>query len=49
MVITILMFSFSKFCNSYKFWQIWKNLMFSILIEIWYKGTLLYADYSFDV
>ena len=25
------------------------NLMFSILIETWCKGTLLYADYGFDV
>ena len=23
--------------------------MFSKWIEIWYKGTLLYADYGFDV
>ena len=29
-----------------KFWQ---NLMFSILIAIWHKGTLLHGDCGFDV
>ena len=50
MLFTILMFIFSKFCNSYNFGQIWSpNLMFSKLTEIWYKSTLLCADYGFDV
>ena len=45
MLITILMFIFSKLYNSYNFRQIWsQNLML-----IWYKGTLLYTDYGFDV
>ena len=50
MLITILIFNLPKFCHSYNFGQIWsQNLMFSKLTEIWYKGTLLYADYGFDV
>ena len=50
MLITILMFIFSKFSQSYFFAQIWsQNLKFSKLTEIWCKGTLLYVYYDFNV
>ena len=41
---------FSKFCHSYNFGETWsQNLMLSELIEIRYRGILLYANYGFDV
>ena len=49
MLITILMFIFSKVLSVIFFGLIWsQNLMFSNLTEILFKGTLLYADYEFD-
>ena len=51
MFITTLMIIFSKFCRSYNFGQTWsQNLMLlPKSTEIWFKGTLLYAHYAFDV
>ena len=50
MLISILMFIFSKFLSFIFFGQIWsQNLKFSKLTEIWYRGTLLYAYYDFNV
>ena len=50
MLITILMFVFSKFLSFIFFAQIWsKNLKFSKMNEIRYRGTLLYAYYDFNV
>ena len=41
---------FQNFCYSHFFGQIWsQNLKFAKLTEIWYRGTLLYAYYDFDV
>ena len=40
MHIRILMFSFTKSCHLYSFGNFGQNLMFSMLIEIWYKGIL---------
>ena len=50
MFITILMFIFSAFLSFTFFAQIWsKNLKFSKMNEIWYRGILLYAYYDFNV
>ena len=44
------MFFFQKFLSLRFFGQIWsQNLKFSKLTEIWYRRTLLYAYYDFDV
>ena len=50
MLISNLIFTFSKFLSFIFFGQIWsQNLKFSKLTEIWYRGTLLYAYYDFNV
>ena len=50
MLITVLMFIFSKNFSFIFFWQIWsQNLKFFKLTEIWYLGILLYAYFDFDV
>ena len=50
MLITIVMFIFSKFLSVILFGQIWsQNLKFSKLTEISYKGTLLHVYYNFNV
>ena len=50
MLISILIFIFSKFLSFLFFGQIWsQNLKFSKLIEIWYRCTLLSAYYDFNV
>ena len=49
MFITVLMFIFPKFFSFIFFGQIWfQNLKFFKLTEIWYRGRLLYAYFSFD-
>ena len=50
MLITVLMFIFSKFFSFIFLGQIWfQNLKFYRFIEIWCKGTLLYAYCDFNV
>ena len=50
MLITILMFIFSKFLTFIYFGLIWsQNLKFSKLTEIWDKRTFLYACYNVNV
>ena len=50
MLITVLMFVFSKFFSFIFFGQIWsQNLKFFKLTEIWYRGRLLYVYFDFDV
>ena len=50
MLISILMFIFSKFFSFIFLRQIWsQNLKFFRLIEIWYRGRLPYAYFDFSV
>ena len=50
MLITVLMFIFSKLFSFVFFGEIWyQNLKFFKLTEIWYRGRLLYAYFDFDV
>ena len=49
MLISILMFIFSKFLSFIFFRQIWsQNLKFSKETDIWYSGTLLHAYHNFN-
>ena len=50
MLITVLMFIFSKFFSFILFGQIYsQNLKFFKLNKIWYRGKLLYAYFDFNV
>ena len=50
MLSTILLFIFSKILPFIFFEQIWSQKMKILkLTEIWYRGTLLYAYYNFNV
>ena len=50
MLISTLMFIFSKFFSFIFFGQIWsQNLKFFILTEIWYRGRLPYTYFDFNV
>ena len=50
MLISILMFIFSKILWFIFFEQIWtQNLKFSKLTEIWYRGTFLYVYFDLNV
>ena len=50
MLMTVLIFIFSKFFSFIFFRQIWsQNLKFCKLTKIWYRGRLLYAYLDFNV
>ena len=50
MLITILMYIFSNILSFIFVGLIWsQNLKFSKLTKIWYRGTLVYAYYDFNI